>query len=54
MSAASMMREPQSLSSDFRMPGALEGESDLRELEHTSSARWPVVWAGVVWAGRIS
>src|SRR5580700_5699059 len=49
------MIEPRARISRCRIPTALvEASSDRKEFEQTSSARWGVWWAAVVWNGRIS
>ena len=45
---------PKRSSSSLRSPEAVQGSDDLSELEHTSSARFSVLCAPVVRAGRIS
>ena len=53
-SAARITRELRRRISPLRMPGALSGSIDPKELEQTSSARSPVLCAFVVSFGRIS
>ena len=53
-SAQRRMREPQRRSSSFSRPTAFSSWSLLRELEHTSSAKPGLWWAGVIFWGFIS
>ncbi|GBC80198.1 hypothetical protein HRbin09_01432 [bacterium HR09] len=52
--AQAKIREPSASISRFKSPTAFSGLSERRELEHTSSARRSLWWAGVGLAGRIS
>ncbi len=52
--AAAMISEPNASISRFSSPEACSGSSLRSELLHTSSARSPVLWAGVERRGRIS
>jgi hypothetical protein len=53
-SAASMTSEPRRRISSFRRPAGVVSRFDFSELLQTSSARSPVLWAGVRRTGRIS
>ena len=53
-SAQRRMREPQRRSSSFSSPTAFSSWSERRELEHTSSAKPLLWWAGVILWGFIS
>ena len=53
-SAQAMMREPQRRSSSFSSPTAFSSWSERRELEHTSSPKDGLWWAGVIFWGFIS
>ena len=53
-SAQAMMREPQRRSSSFSRPTAFSSWSERRELEHTSSPKLALWWAGLIFLGFIS
>jgi hypothetical protein len=52
--AVGITSEPSRSISHFSCPDGVVGSIDLNELEQTSSASQPVLWAGVLRLGRIS